>query len=70
MFCTYALRIVLFSWLISRVQAYDGHMNLILSDVEETIMIVEVVDGQPDVQGTVNVCADYRTATDAHTGYR
>ncbi|KAF8917858.1 like-Sm ribonucleoprotein [Hymenopellis radicata] len=37
------------------LHAYDGHMNLILSDVEETIMIVEVVDGQPDVQGTVNV---------------
>ncbi len=30
-------------------------MNLILSDVEETIMIVEHVDGAPDGQGTVNV---------------
>lgn len=26
------------------IQAYDGHMNLILSDVEETIMIVDVDD--------------------------
>ena len=30
-------------------------MNLILSDVEETIMIVDHADGAPDVQGTVNV---------------
>jgi small nuclear ribonucleoprotein (snRNP)-like protein len=37
------------------LQAYDGHMNLILSDVEETIMIVEVAEGVPDGQGTVNV---------------
>jgi len=36
-------------------QAYDGHMNLILSDVEETIMIVDVAEGAPDGQGTVNV---------------
>lgn len=36
-------------------QAYDGHMNLILSDVEETIMIVEQADGILDGQGTVNV---------------
>ncbi|KAG5648909.1 Sm-like protein lsm3b [Asterophora parasitica] len=27
------------------LHAYDGHMNLILSDVEETIMLVDVVDG-------------------------
>lgn len=33
-------------------QAYDGHMNLILSDVEETIMIVDV-EGAPE--GTINV---------------
>lgn len=38
-----------------RVQAYDGHMNLILSDVEETIMIVDLAEGQPEAQGTVNV---------------
>jgi small nuclear ribonucleoprotein (snRNP)-like protein len=37
------------------LQAYDGHMNLILSDVEETIMIVEVAEGVPEGQGTVNV---------------
>jgi small nuclear ribonucleoprotein (snRNP)-like protein len=35
-------------------QAYDGHMNLILSDVEETIMIVDVAEA-PEGQGTVNV---------------
>jgi U6 snRNA-associated Sm-like protein LSm3 len=33
-------------------KAYDGHMNLILSDVEETIMIVDV-DGAPE--GTIKV---------------
>lgn len=33
-------------------QAYDGHMNLILSDVEETIMIVDVEDAP---EGTINV---------------
>jgi len=38
------------------LHAYDGHMNLILSDVEETIMIVDVGDDeQPNVQRTVNV---------------
>jgi small nuclear ribonucleoprotein (snRNP)-like protein len=37
------------------LQAYDGHMNLILSDVEETIMIVEPVEGALEVQGTVKV---------------
>lgn len=37
------------------LQAYDGHMNLILSDVEETIMIVDL-DGTTGPQGTVNVC--------------
>ena len=30
-------------------------MNLILSDVEETIMIVDVVDGHFEGQGTVKV---------------
>ena len=30
-------------------------MNLILSDVEETIMIVDVTEGAPEGQGTVNV---------------
>jgi small nuclear ribonucleoprotein (snRNP)-like protein len=37
------------------IEAYDGHMNLILSDVEETIMIVEVTEGAPEGHGTVNV---------------
>ncbi|KDQ64286.1 hypothetical protein JAAARDRAFT_118701 [Jaapia argillacea MUCL 33604] len=34
------------------LHAYDGHMNLILSDVEETIMIVE---GEGEAAGRVNV---------------
>lgn len=34
------------------LHAYDGHMNLILSDVEETIMIVDVEDAP---EGTINV---------------
>ncbi|KAF8842713.1 hypothetical protein PAXINDRAFT_7562 [Paxillus involutus ATCC 200175] len=37
------------------LHAYDGHMNLILSDVEETIMIVDPVDGNFEGQGTVKV---------------
>ncbi|KAF7981643.1 hypothetical protein HWV62_18396 [Athelia sp. TMB] len=37
------------------LHAYDGHMNLILSDVEETIMIVDVPEGASSAQGTVNV---------------
>ncbi|KAH9999793.1 like-Sm ribonucleoprotein [Russula vinacea] len=38
------------------LHAYDGHMNLILSDVEETIMLVDAVDGAaPSGQGVVNV---------------
>lgn len=36
-------------------QAYDGHMNLILSDVEETIMIVDPSEGAPGSHTTVNV---------------
>jgi len=31
------------------LHAYDGHMNLILSDVEETIMIVDLDDGQEKI---------------------
>ncbi|KIJ58310.1 hypothetical protein HYDPIDRAFT_172020 [Hydnomerulius pinastri MD-312] len=37
------------------LHAYDGHMNLILSDVEETIMIVDSVDASFEGQGTVKV---------------
>ncbi|KAF9821259.1 hypothetical protein IEO21_00867 [Rhodonia placenta] len=37
------------------LHAYDGHMNLILSDVEETIVIVDHVEGAPEGQGTVNI---------------
>ncbi|KAK0468148.1 like-Sm ribonucleoprotein [Desarmillaria tabescens] len=37
------------------LHAYDGHMNLILSDVEETIMIVDLPEGVAEGQGTVNV---------------
>jgi len=36
-------------------QAYDGHMNLIMSAVEETIMVVEPAEGVPQGQGSVNV---------------
>jgi len=38
------------------LHAYDGHMNLIMSAVEETIMIVESVEGVPPGpgQGSVN----------------
>lgn len=34
------------------LHAYDGHMNLIMSAVEETIMVVEPVEGAG--QGSVN----------------
>ncbi|OSX60134.1 hypothetical protein POSPLADRAFT_1058313 [Postia placenta MAD-698-R-SB12] len=37
------------------LHAYDGHMNLILSDVEETIVIVDHAEGAPEGQGTVNI---------------
>ncbi|EMD40884.1 hypothetical protein CERSUDRAFT_131254 [Gelatoporia subvermispora B] len=37
------------------LHAYDGHMNLILSDVEETIMIVDQVEGSANGQNTVNI---------------
>ncbi|OAX44493.1 like-Sm ribonucleo protein [Rhizopogon vinicolor AM-OR11-026] len=37
------------------LHAYDGHMNLILSDVEETIMIVEPIEGALEGQGSVKV---------------
>ncbi|KAJ7044516.1 Sm-like ribonucleoprotein [Mycena alexandri] len=38
------------------LHAYDGHMNLIMSDVVETIMLVEGVDAVPPGPGaTVKV---------------
>jgi len=37
------------------LHAYDGHMNLILSDVEETIMIVEPIEGALEGNETVKV---------------
>ncbi|KAJ7781064.1 like-Sm ribonucleoprotein [Mycena metata] len=38
------------------LHAYDGHMNLIMSDVEERIMLVEGIDVGPPGQGaTVKV---------------
>ncbi|EIM88063.1 like-Sm ribonucleoprotein [Stereum hirsutum FP-91666 SS1] len=37
------------------LHAYDGHMNLILSDVEETIMIVDAPEGVPPSQSVVNM---------------
>ena len=36
-------------------QAYDGHMNLIMSEVEETIMLVDP-DSVTNGRGVVNVC--------------
>jgi len=36
-------------------QAYDGHMNLILSDVEETTMLVDGAEGAASEHGVVNV---------------
>ncbi|KIY74194.1 like-Sm ribonucleo protein [Cylindrobasidium torrendii FP15055 ss-10] len=37
------------------LHAYDGHMNLILSDVEETIMIVDLPEGQTEGTGAVSM---------------
>jgi small nuclear ribonucleoprotein (snRNP)-like protein len=37
------------------IKAYDGHMNLILSDVEETIVIVDTQEGAPPSQAVINV---------------
>ncbi|KAH9894477.1 hypothetical protein C8Q73DRAFT_518944 [Cubamyces lactineus] len=37
------------------LHAYDGHMNLILSDVEETIMIVDQIEGAPEGHTAVNI---------------
>ncbi|TDL29921.1 like-Sm ribonucleo protein [Rickenella mellea] len=38
------------------LHAYDGHMNLIMSDVEETIMLVDVDENAaPGAQGRINV---------------
>ncbi|PPQ65955.1 hypothetical protein CVT26_010717 [Gymnopilus dilepis] len=36
------------------LHAYDGHMNLIMSDVEETIMIVDP-EAATNGQGVVNI---------------
>ncbi|TFK71788.1 Sm-like ribonucleo protein [Pluteus cervinus] len=36
------------------LHAYDGHMNLILSDVEETILLVDVDNPTPN-PATINV---------------
>jgi U6 snRNA-associated Sm-like protein LSm3 len=44
---------------LSTIQAYDGHMNLILSDVEETIMIVD--EDAPGGQDTVSVSVYWTT---------
>lgn len=37
------------------LHAYDGHMNLILSDVEETIMLVDGMDDAEPGQQVVNI---------------
>ncbi|KAI0036782.1 hypothetical protein K488DRAFT_75780 [Vararia minispora EC-137] len=36
------------------LHAYDGHMNLILSDVEETIIIVDAQEGARPDQAALN----------------
>lgn len=36
-------------------QAYDGHMNLILGDVEETIMLVDAPDSAPPSHAAISV---------------
>jgi U6 snRNA-associated Sm-like protein LSm3 len=41
---------------ITATKAYDGHMNLILSDVEETIAIVDAQDGVSPEQAAISVC--------------
>jgi hypothetical protein len=42
-------------------------MNLILSDVEETIMIVDVPEGAADARGTVNVRLIWSSASSETT---
>lgn len=37
------------------LHAYDGHMNLILSDVEETIMLVDAAEGALPSQGVISM---------------
>jgi len=37
------------------LHAYDGHMNLIMSDVKETIMLVDVDENAPGAQGQIKV---------------
>jgi U6 snRNA-associated Sm-like protein LSm3 len=32
----------------NRTQAYDGHLNMVLSDVEETVTIVQVDEENED----------------------
>jgi U6 snRNA-associated Sm-like protein LSm3 len=44
-------------------------MNLILSDVEETIMIVDVAEGAPLTQGTVHVCIQTPIHVPANLNY-
>jgi hypothetical protein len=56
-----------FSFSYVFTKAYDGHMNLILSDAEETIMIVDT-DNAPNGQTTVNVrVTDSRSSLHAHS---
>ena len=49
--CSLEQNVLRIKWL----QAYDGHMNLIMSDVEETIMLVDA-ESVANGQGVVNVC--------------
>jgi len=36
------------------LHAYDGHMNLILGDVEETIMLVDAPDSAPQSHAAIS----------------
>lgn len=56
--------------MLTACKAYDGHMNLILSDVEETIMVVDVPEGVPESQGTVKVSRVVSFAALCLTQYR
>ena len=40
---------------VNRLQAYDGHLNMVLSDVEETVTIVEIDEENEDE--AVRVCS-------------
>lgn len=48
------------------MKAYDGHMNLILSDVEETIMIVDTDSSDQNI----NVCIFWLSTAQKFTSFQ